>query len=267
MNLKRQKKSNYSNNKLHLNDKKIMESITIFGLRAILEAINAEKPLDKVWLLKGHKSPLFESLLHELRIQNIAHSFVPEERLQRFSAKNHQGAVARIAPIATVQIEPLLENVLEKEKNPIFILLDGVTDARNFGAIIRTAAATGVSGIIISNTGSAPINGDVVKTSAGGIFKVPIAKVSHLKDAIYLMQAHDMKIMGISEKAEKDVFEKNMKGPIAVVMGAEDQGISKGVLKIIDEKAKLPMTNDIASLNVSVACAVILYERVRQIQN
>lgn len=243
-----------------------MESITIFGLRAILEAISAQKAVDKVWLLKGHKSPLFEALLHELRAQNIAHSFVPEERLQRFSAKNHQGAVARIAPITTVALEPLIEQTLENKKNPVFVLLDGVTDARNFGAIIRSAAATGVSGIIIATTGSAPINGDVVKTSAGGIFNVPIAKVSHLKDAVYLLQAHDIEVMGITEKASKLIYDKELKNPIAFVVGAEDVGISKGLLKLLNETAKLPMTDAVASLNVSVACAVILYERVRQLQ-
>ncbi len=244
-----------------------MESITIFGLRAISEAIQAEKPLDKVWLLKGHKSPLFESLLHQLRTHNIAHSYVPEERLQRFSAKNHQGAVARIAPIKTVDLEPLIEAAFEKESNPLFILLDGVTDARNFGAIIRTAAATGCAGIIVSTTGSAPINGDVVKTSAGGIFKVPIAKVSHLKDAIYMLQAHEVKIIGITEKASETIYDKTLNEPLAIIMGAEDIGISKGLLKLLSESAKLPMTDAVASLNVSVACAVVLYEWVRQRQS
>ena len=139
-----------------------MEKVTIFGLRAILEAIQSEKPIDKVWLLKGTKSPLAEQLMHSLRAKNIAFSFVPVERLDRFSDKNHQGAVARIAAIQTHEMEPLVEKILASKKNPVFVLLDGITDARNFGAIIRSAAATNVDAIFIPSSGSAPLNGDVV---------------------------------------------------------------------------------------------------------
>lgn len=243
-----------------------MKTVSIFGLRAILEAIEAQKPIDKVWLLKGHKSSLFERLVHELRTQEIPHTYVPEERLARFSTKNHQGAVARIAPVEPVALEPLLEKALEQSATPLFLLLDGITDTRNFGAIIRTAAATGVSGIVIPVTGSAPINGDVVKTSAGAIFNIPIAKVNHLKDAVYLMQAHGFELIGISEKAAETIYQKKMKVPLGMVMGAEDLGISKGLLNMLPQTAKLPMTNAVGALNVSVACAVSLYEWVRQNQ-
>jgi len=135
-----------------------METVTIFGLRAILEAIQSGKSIDRVWLLKGTKSTLFEELLHVLRTNNIAFSFVPVERLNRFSDKNHQGAVARIAALATHEMEPLIEKIMEAKKNPIFVLLDGITDTRNFGAILRSAAATGVDAIFIPTSGSAPLN-------------------------------------------------------------------------------------------------------------
>ena len=241
-----------------------METVTIFGLRAILEAIHSGKSIDKVWLLKCTKSSLFEELLHVLRSNNIAFSFVPVERLNRFSDKNHQGAVARIAALATHEMEPLIEKIMEAKKNPIFVLLDGITDTRNFGAILRSAAATGVDALFIPTSGSAPLNGDVVKTSAGGAFKVPISKVQHLKDVVYYLKAHKVPTLGITEKTPTTIYKEDLKGPLALIFGSEDIGISGGVLKIIDQKAKIPMVEGIDSLNVSVACAVVFYETLRQ---
>jgi len=241
-----------------------MEGVTIFGIRAILEAIKSGKSIDRVWLLKGAQSKLFEQLLHILRNNNIAFSFVPVERLDRFSNKNHQGAVARIAALATLEMEPLVESIIEKKQNPVFVLLDGITDTRNFGAILRSAAATGIDAIFIASTGSAPLNGDVVKTSAGGAFKVPISKVQHLKDVVYYLKAHEVPTLGITEKATETIYENNLKGPIALVFGSEDIGISKGLLKVISNTAKLPMKETIGSLNVSVACGVVFYEVIRQ---
>ena len=240
------------------------ETVTIFGIRAILEAIESGKSLDRVWLLKGTQSKLFEQLLHVLRNKNIAFSFVPVERLDRFSSKNHQGAVARIGALSTQDMEPLIESVLKEKENPVFVLLDGVTDTRNFGAILRSAAATGVDAVFISSTGSAPLNGDVVKTSAGGAFKVPISKVQHLKDVVYYLKAHDIPTLGITEKSTETLYDSDLKGHLALVFGAEDVGISNGLLKILDHKAKLPMTEAVDSLNVSVACAVVFYETIRQ---
>jgi 23S rRNA (guanosine2251-2'-O)-methyltransferase len=183
-----------------------METVTIFGLRAILEAIQSGKSIDRVWLLKGIKSALFEELLHVLRSHNIAFSFVPVERLNRFSDKNHQGAVARIAALATHEMEPLIEKIMEAKKNPVFVLLDGITDTRNFGAILRSAAATGVDAVFIPTSGSAPLNGDVVKTSAGGAFKVPISKVQHLKVVVYFLKAHEVPTLGITEKTPLTIY-------------------------------------------------------------
>ena len=240
------------------------ETVTIFGIRAILEAIESGKSLDRVWLLKGTQSKLFEQLLHVLRNKNIAFSFVPVERLDRFSSKNHQGAVARIGALSTQDMEPLIESVLKEKENPVFVLLDGVTDTRTFGAILRSAAATGVDAVFISSSGSAPLNGDVVKTSAGGAFKVPISKVQHLKDVVYYLKAHDIPTLGITEKSTETLYDSDLKGPLALVFGAEDVGISNGLLKILDHKAKLPMTEAVDSLNVSVACAVVFYETIRQ---
>lgn len=241
-----------------------MDTFTIFGIRAIIEAVNSEKPIDKVWLLKSNQSKLFDQLLFKLREKKIPFSFVPAERLQRFSDKNHQGAVARISPLKTFEMESLVEEIITTKKNPVFVLLDGITDVRNFGAILRSAAATGVDAVFIPQSGSAPLNADVIKTSAGGAFKIPVSKVQHLKDVVFRLTASDIPVIGINEKTGKTLYEIDLKGPVALVFGSEDQGISKGLLKILTDQAKLPMTEEIQSLNVSVACGVVFYELVRQ---
>ena len=241
-----------------------MNTQEIFGVRAIIECIEANQNLEKVYLLKDQRSPLFKQLENLLREKKVAHSYVPIERLDRFSNKNHQGAVATISPISYWDLELLIEKVLKEYKTPIFLLLDNITDTRNLGAIIRSASATGVAGIILPQTGSARINSDTIKTSAGALFTVPIAKVDHLKDAIYLLKAHDVEPIAISEKAEAMIYDLDFKKSIALIMGSEEKGISKGILNIVSEKAKLPMEGVIASLNVAVACGSVLYEIIRQ---
>ncbi len=241
-----------------------MKTIMVFGIRSIIEAIKSGKPIDKVWLLKGVKSNLSEQLLHTLRTNNITFSFVPVERLNRFSEKNHQGAVARIAAFQTYQMEQIIEEIISKKKNPVFLLLDGITDTRNFGAILRSAAAINIDAVFIPISGSAPLNGDVIKTSVGGAFKVPISKVVNLKDVIYILNSHDIPTIGITEKAKTTVYDYNLKGAVGLIFGSEDKGISSGILKIINNTAKLPMSENIQSLNVSVACGVTFYELIRQ---
>lgn len=241
-----------------------MENLTIFGIRSILEAIHSSKPIDKVWLLKGTQSKLFEQLLHKLREHNIAFSFVPTERLSRFSEKNHQGAVARIGALKTLEMEPLIEKLMLTKKNPIFLLLDGITDVRNFGAILRSAAASGVDAVFIPSGGSAPLNGDSIKTSAGGAFKVPISKVNHLKDVVYYLKAQEVNIFALTEKTSDNIYKCDLTGPTAFIFGSEDVGISSSLLKIIDVKVKLPIYNEMDSLNVSVACGIVFYEAIRQ---
>lgn len=234
----------------------------IYGIRAIIEAVVQEKTIDKVWLLKGQQGQLFKHLEQKIHERGISHSYVPVERLERFSHQNHQGAVARISPINFVSLEDLLEE--NHNKNSIYLLLDGITDTRNFGAIMRTAAAVGVRGIILPQTGSAPVNSDTVKTSAGGIFSVPLVKVNHLKDALFLFQANEIKTIAVSEKADKTAYEHSFDDSVALIMGSEDKGIQKGILKLADKKVKLPMSRQMDSLNVSVACGVMLYEIQRQ---
>jgi 23S rRNA (guanosine2251-2'-O)-methyltransferase len=241
-----------------------MKGLIIYGVRAILEALESGEAIDKVWILKGNQSTLSLELVRNLTQKKVQIIFVPTQRLNRFSNKNHQGAVARISPLKTFEMDVIIEKVLFKKKNPIFVLLDGITDVRNFGAILRSAVATGIDAVFIPQSGSAPLNADVIKTSAGGAFKIPISKVQHLKDVIFRLKASNIPVIGISEKAEKTIYELDLKGPVAFVFGSEDQGISRGLLKIINDKAKLPMTNAIQSLNVSVACGVSFFEITRQ---
>ena len=235
----------------------------IYGIRAIMEAIVQEKTIDKVWLLKGQQGQLFKHLEQKIHEKGISYSYVPQERLDRFSHQNHQGAVARIAPIDFVSLEDLIEH--NNNKKTVYLLLDNITDTRNLGAILRTAASVDVGGIVLPQTGSAPINSDTVKTSAGGIFSVPLVKVNHLKDALFLFQAHKIKTIAVSEKAEKTAYEFNFDSSIALIMGSEDKGIQKGLLKMADGSVKLPMSDHMDSLNVSVACGVMLYEIHRQL--
>lgn len=237
----------------------------IFGIRAVIEAIQAGKEIDKVFIQKEAQGDLMQELLKTLKKRNINFSYVPVEKLNKLSKfNNHQGAVASIAPIAFVTIEQLVEGILEKKENPLFLILDQLSDARNFGAIIRTAECTGVDGIIIQKQGSAPVNGDTVKTSAGAVFNIPICKVDHIKDAVFYLQGSGISTVAATEKTDNNIYDIDFKKGTAIIMGSEDKGVNPSVLKIVDEKAKLPMFGTISSLNVSVACGAFLYEAVRQ---
>jgi len=237
----------------------------IFGIRAVIEAIQAGKEIDKVFIQKEAQGDLMQELLKTLKKRNINFSYVPVEKLNKLSKfNNHQGAVASIAPIAFVTMEQLVEGILEKKENPLFLILDQLSDARNFGAIIRTAECTGVDGIIIQKQGSAPVNGDTVKTSAGAVFNIPICKVDHIKDAVFYLQGSGISTVAATEKTDNNIYDIDFKKGTAIIMGSEDKGVNPSVLKIVDEKAKLPMFGTISSLNVSVACGAFLYEAVRQ---
>lgn len=236
----------------------------IFGIRAIIEAIEAGKDIDKVFLQKDAQGELMNELIKSLKRNNINFSYVPIEKLNRLTKKNHQGAIGTIAPISFISLEELVETTLEKKEKPLFVVLDQLSDARNFGAIIRTAVCCGADGIIISKNGAAPVNGDTIKTSAGAVFNIPICKVDHIKDAVFYLQGSGVMTVGATEKAEKEIYDVDLNIPLAIIMGSEDRGINPSVLKIIDEKAKLPMFSTIDSLNVSVACGAFLYEIIRQ---
>ena len=235
----------------------------IYGIRSVIEAINSSKDIDKVFIQTGLKGALIGKLESLIRKNKINFSYVPTQKLDRLSKKNHQGVIARISPIKFLTMDQFGEK-LAAIKNPFVLILDQVNDVRNFGAIIRTAEISGVDGIIIQNSSSAPINSDTIKTSAGAIFNIPICKVNHIKDAIYHLKSIDISIVSASEKANKNIYDVDFTKPLAVIMGSEQRGINKSIINLSDEVVKLPMYGKIQSLNVSVACGVFLYEVVRQ---
>jgi len=236
----------------------------IYGMHPVMEAIQSEKSIDKIFIQKGLQSKSSSVLLNLIKEKNISYKLVPVEKLRKLTKENHQGVIAFISPISFHQLDELLQN-LPGNKPFVFVLLDGITDTRNFGAIIRTAAAMEATGIIISENNSAPVNEDVVKASAGGIFKIPICKVKHLKDALFLLQSYEIKIFSATEKAHQVIYQADLKQSFGLIMGSEGKGIQKSLLNL-SEKIKIPISKKMDSFNVSVACGIILYESVRQKQ-
>lgn len=228
-----------------------------------MEALEASKPIHKVYLQKGLQGELYSQLKKEAETQGIGISSVPKEKLNRLTKGNHQGAVAQISPVAFKDFSLFMKE-LEQVDQPLLLLLDGISDVRNFGAIIRTAECAGVNGIIVPKNGSAPINDATIKTSAGAAFNMPIAKAEHLKDAIYFLQSMGIKTIAATEKTSTLIYNVDFSKPCAIIMGSEDKGVTPSILKLVDEQAKLPMQGKIESLNVSVACGAVLYEAVRQ---
>lgn len=236
----------------------------IYGIHAIEQALMTNTSIGKIFVQKGLSGPTFKTLEAQIRQAQIPTSYVPVEKLNRLTKGNHQGVVAQISPVAFVNFETMITEAQEKHEAPLFIILDQVSDVRNVGAILRTASCTNVSGVIIPKTGSAPLNEDTVKTSAGGIFEVPIAKVDHIKDAIYYLQASEIQVVAITEKAEESFYQADFTKATAIIMGSEGKGIMDSVLNLSDMRVKIPMSGNVGSLNVSVACSVCLYETIRQ---
>ena len=236
----------------------------VYGTRAIIEAINAGKDIDKIYLQKGLSNPLSKELEGLIKEKSISVSYVPQEKLNKLSSQNHQGAVASISPIQFQDFSVVIDTLLEAEKPALILLLDQLSDVRNFGAIIRTAECTGVDAIIIPKSGGAPVTEDTIKTSAGAIFNLPICKVDHLKDALFYLQGSGVQVIAATEKTDEVLYDINFTKPSAIIMGSEGKGVTEGLLKLVDKKAKLPMHGKISSLNVSVACGAFLYEAVRQ---
>lgn len=241
------------------------KNIEIYGLRSIIEAVNSSKEISKVLLIKSSaSSSLFRSLVEKLEKKNIKYTYVPKEKFNKYKNKNHQGAVAILSPVPLISIEELVKSTYNESEELTYLLLDGVTDTRNFGAIIRTSVAASVTGIIISQNNSAPINSDVIKTSSGSVFNIPIARVNNLKDAIIHLKSIGIEIISLSEKASKSIYNKDYKKSVGLILGSEDKGITKGVLNLSDDILMIPISSNIDSLNVSAAFSAVIFELVRQ---
>jgi len=237
---------------------------TIFGIYPIIEAIKATIIIDKLFILKDSDNPKINEIVLSVENSNVTINYVPSEKLNRLTHGNHQGIVALTSPIAFHSLEDIVENIVSKKEKPLFIILDQISDVRNFGAIIRTAECTGVDAIIIQKKGGAPVTGDTVKTSAGAIFNIPICKVDHIKDAIFYLKASNITTIAATEKTTESLFNIDLNKPLAIIMGSEGKGVSKSILNIVDYKAALPLLGEVNSLNVSVACGAFLYETTRQ---
>lgn len=236
----------------------------IFGIRAVIEALESGKSIDKVLIRKDLGGDLARELFAKLKEYDVLVQRVPQERLNRITMKNHQGVIAMISPIIYHKLDNLLPTLYEEGTNPFLLVLDGLTDTRNFGAIGRTADCSGVNGIIIPERNSVSVTPDAVKTSAGGLFYVPVCRERDLVSAVRMLKDSGVKVVAASEKAARDYTEADYTVPVAIVMGSEDVGISNEVLRLCDELVAIPMLGNIGSLNVSVAAGVMMYEAVRQ---
>ena len=236
----------------------------IFGARAVIEAIQAGKEIDKVLIKKDIQSDLSKELLAALKDTFIPVQRVPVERINRITKKNHQGIIAFISPITYQRTEDIVPFLFEQGKNPLLIMLDGLTDVRNFGAIARTCECAGVDAIIIPNKNSVSVNADAIKTSAGALHTLPVCREANLRNAIKFLKDSGFKIIAATEKGDYDYTKADYEGPTCIIMGAEDTGVSYDNLALCDEWVKIPMLGTIESLNVSVAAGVLIYEAIKQ---
>ncbi|MDR1716992.1 MAG: 23S rRNA (guanosine(2251)-2'-O)-methyltransferase RlmB [Prevotella sp.] len=240
------------------------EKEMIFGIRAVIEAIEAGKEIDKVIIRRELQGDLSKELLALLKSHDVAVQRVPNERLDRFTRKNHQGVIAFLSAITYEKIEDIVPFLYENGKDPFILVLDGITDVRNFGAIARTCEVAGVNAIVIPAKGSVTVNADAVKTSAGALLKIPVCKEPNLTSAIQFLRNSGIKVVAASERGADIYTEVDYTGPIAFVMGAEDVGVANENLRIADNLVKIPQFGTIGSLNVSVAAGVLIYEVIRQ---
>jgi 23S rRNA (guanosine2251-2'-O)-methyltransferase len=240
------------------------ETDCIFGLRAVIEAIKAGKQIDRLLIKQGLQGSLYHELMTEVRDHNIVYQIVPLERIELVTRKNHQGVLAWLSVIEFQYIANLLPMVYEKGVDPLIIALDGVSDVRNFGAIVRTAECLGAHGIIIPEKGSARITADAVKTSAGALHTFPVCREKSIVRSVEFLRDSGLKVICAAEKSGAIASEAPLTGPAVLILGSEDKGISRELIALSDHQIRIPMTGAIGSLNVSVAAGILLYEMVRQ---
>ena len=236
----------------------------IFGIRSVIEAIDSGKEIDKILIKKGLSGDLFKELFEKIREYQVPFQYVPVEKINRLTRKNHQGVLAFISPVTFYDLENLLPSLFESGKTPLLLVLDQVTDVRNFGAIVRTAECAGVDAILVPEKGAARINADAVKTSAGALHLVPVCRSKDLKKSLVFLKESGLKIIAATEKATENYTETDLTGPAAIIMGSEEYGIDLQLLRIADQLVKIPILGKIESLNVSVAAGLLIYEAVRQ---
>lgn len=242
----------------------IDKSQVVFGIRAVIEAIESGKQVDKVLMKKDLGGELARELLSVTREYNVSVQRVPVERINKVTRKNHQGVLAFMAAVDYYHVDDIVPALYDEGINPLVVVLDGVTDVRNFGAIARTCECAGVNCIVIPERNSVSVNADAVKTSAGALNYLPVCRERNLVKVVQYLRDSGFKVMGASEKTDLNYTKADFTGPVAIVLGAEDTGISTDVLKLCDTLVAIPEFGQINSLNVSVAGGIMIYEVVRQ---
>lgn len=246
--------------------KQIKEKNMIFGIRAVIEAIDAGKELDKVFIRREMGGELAKELYEKLEGLNVAVIRVPLEKLNRLTLKNHQGVVAYMTSVEYQRIEDIIPTLYEEGKVPFIVLLDGVTDVRNFGAIARTCECAGVDALVVPVRGSAAANGDAIKTSAGALHTIPVCRAQSLHSTVSYLQKCGIHVVAASEKSKHSYTQGKYTEPLAIIMGAEDVGVSHDIMRIVNEEVAIPILGQIGSLNVSVAAGVMIYEALKHRQ-
>lgn len=236
----------------------------VFGTRAVIEAIRSGKEIESLYVQRGVGGGLISELKELLNQYNITAQQVPVEKLNRLTMKNHQGVVAFISPIVYQKIEDIIPQIFEKGEVPLILILDSITDVRNMGAIARSAECSGVHAIVVPAKGSAQINPDAIKTSAGALYKIPVCRHDNFMQTVRFIQESGLQLVCCTEKTQEFIYRPDYTAPTAIVMGSEEDGVRNEIIRIADHLAKIPMYGEIESLNVSVATGVILYEAIRQ---
>lgn len=238
--------------------------LLVFGVRPVLEAIESGKGIDRIYIKKESESPLIDKITTLCKEQKITVQYVPIEKLNRLTRNNHQGVIAQISAVEYMEITDIAEAVERKKTPALIVVLDSVTDVRNFGAIARSAECAGADALVVSLKNSAPVNGEAIKSSAGALNLIPVCRVGSIRNALKYFQTCGMQLVAATEKSDKLLYEADLTKDTVIIMGSEDKGISKEVLKMCDEQLSIPLEGSIGSLNVSAAAAVMLFEAVRQ---
>jgi 23S rRNA (guanosine2251-2'-O)-methyltransferase len=236
----------------------------VYGIRAVMEAIDGGKEIESLFIQRGLSGPLFQELKQLLRQHDIGYQQVPVEKLNRMTGKNHQGVIAVISPITYQRVENLVPMIYERGEVPLLLILDGITDVRNLGAIARTAECVGAHALVVPKKGSAEINPDAIKTSAGALFKINVCREDSLPHTARFLQESGIQLIACTEKTDASIYQLDYSVPTALILGSEERGISDDLIRVSDHLARIPMAGAIASLNVSVSAGVALYEVLRQ---
>ncbi len=236
----------------------------IFGTRAVMEAIKAKREIEKIFVQAGLNNDLIKELIQVAKANAVPFTFVPQQKLNRLSTKNHQGVICILATVSYANLEGIIDKAYQEGREPFLLIVDRVTDVRNFGALARTAECAGLDAIIMGDSGNAPITGDAMKTSAGALSHLPVCRVKDMKKTLHFLRESGIQIIACTEKASDLLYDLDLNTPLALIVGSEEDGISPQLLKEADRLAKIPMKGKISSLNVSVAAGISIYEALRQ---